>query len=306
MRTSPSNWPADGPRAAEPAPAATVIVLRDAPAGVQTFMVRRHAGAAFMAGADVFPGGRVDEGDRDTPGERWCDGIARAAAQLDDVPPPDAVAYHVAAVREMFEEAGILLARDAQGQFVQPADAERHLRFTSHRRDVHSGTRSLREVIEAEGLRVALDALVPYARWVTPPVDVRRFDTRFFIARMPSGQTPAHDDIETTHSVWVSPADALARCRRGDTSLPPPTWTTLRELEAFRTVGDALAWARERRIDRREPQFVEYGERKLLVLPGDPLSSEPSGEHGSAEAGPHVRVETRFELVDGRWVARDL
>ena len=165
-----------------------------------------------------------------------------------------------------------------------------------HRRDVHSGARPLREVIEAEGLRVALDALIPFAHWLTPPIDVRRFDTRFFIARMPPGQTPAHDDTETTHSVWVTPADALARCRRGETSLPPPTWTTLRELEASGTVDEVLEWARGRRIARCEPQLVESGERKWLVLPGDPLSSEPSHEP--------LPSETRFELVEGRWLAR--
>ena len=212
---------------------------------------------------------------------------------------PTRVAYHVAAVRELFEEAGILLARDRQGEFVRLDDAEIHVRFRRYRRDVHSGARSLREVIEAEGLRVALDALVPYAHWLTPPIDVRRFDTRFFVARMPSGQTPAHDDTETTHSAWVTPADALDRCRRGETSLPVPTWTTLRELEAFATVDHVLAWASGRRIHVCEPQLVERGERKFLVLPGDPLSAEPPREHG-----PHVQVETRFELVEGRWLAR--
>src|SRR4029077_18745450 len=107
----------------------------------------------FLAGADVFPGGRVDDGDRVTPNARWCDGIAQAAAQLDDLPSHDAVAYHVAAVRELFEEAGILLARDDRGQFVRFADGGRPLLFTRHRRDVHSGARSLRDVIEAAGLR---------------------------------------------------------------------------------------------------------------------------------------------------------
>ena len=312
VNPSPSKPPADEPRGAEAAPAATVIVLRDAPAGIQIFMVRRHAGTAFMPGADVFPGGRVDDGDREAPSERWCDGIAQAAVQLGDLRPPDAVAYHVTAVREMFEEAGILLARDRQGQFVRLADAERQRRFTRHRRDVHSGARSLHEVMEAEGLCVALDALVPYAHWLTPPIDVRRFDTRFFVVRLPPGQTPAHDDTETTHSAWRTPAEALALCRRGETFLPPPTWTTLRELEAFRTVDDVLGWARGRRIDRREPQYVERDDRKWLVLPGDPLSAEPPREHAdlSAEApratagdGPHVRFETRFDLVNGRWLA---
>jgi 8-oxo-dGTP pyrophosphatase MutT (NUDIX family) len=248
-----------------------------------------------MPGADVFPGGRVDGGDREVANDGWCDGIA-GAGHLDDAHPEDAVAYHVAAVRETFEEAGILLARDRQAQFVRLDEAELHVRFMRHRRDVHAGARSLREVMEAEGLRVALDALVPFAQWVTPPIDVRRFDTRFFIARMPPGQTPAHDDTETTHGVWVTPADALARCRRGDTSLPPPTWTTLRELEAFGKVDEVFEWARGRRIVRCEPRFVESGDRKWLVLPGDPLSSEPPREPPSPE--------TRFELVEGRWLAR--
>jgi 8-oxo-dGTP pyrophosphatase MutT (NUDIX family) len=295
---SPSSRPADEPRLADPAPAATVIVLRDVAAGIQIFMVRRHTGSAFMPGADVFPGGRVDEGDREAAAERWCDGIAQAAAHLDDMHRHAAVAYHVAAVRELFEEAGILLARDRQGQFVRLDDAERQVRFRRHRREVHSGARSLREMLEAEGLRVALDALVPFAHWLTPPIDVRRFDTRFFVARMPSGQTPAHDDTETTHGAWVTPADALDRCRRGDTSLPVPTWITLRELEAFATVDHVLAWARGRRIQVCEPQLVERGERKWLVLPGDPLSSEPPREPPPAE--------TRFELVEGRWLARSV
>jgi 8-oxo-dGTP pyrophosphatase MutT (NUDIX family) len=265
-------------------------------AGLQIFMVRRHTGTAFMPGADVFPGGRVDEGDREAPNDSWCDGAAQAAAHLDDVHESDAVAYHVAAVRELFEEAGILLARDRLGEFVRLDDADRQVRFRRHRHDVHSVARSLREVVESEGLRVALDALVPFAHWLTPPIDVRRFDTRFFVARMPSGQTPAHDDTETTHSAWVTPADALDRCRRGETSLPVPTWTALRELEAFATVDHVLAWAGGRQIHRREPQFVQRGTRKWLVLPGDPLSSEAPHE-------PPPR-ETRFELVEGRWLAR--
>lgn len=261
-------------------------------------MVRRHEGTAFMAGADVFPGGRVDAVDRESASDRWCDGYAQAAAQLCDVPPAEAVAYHVAAVRETFEEAGILLARDRDGQFVRLAGAELHLRFTRHRRDVQAASASLGEVIEAEGLRVALDALVPYAHWLTPPIDVRRFDTRFFITRVPPEQTPAHDDTETTHSMWVTPAEAIARCRRGEIVLPPPTWTTLRELEAFSTVDEAMGAARRRQITRREPEFLVRGDRKLLVLPGDPLSSEHAIEPPSSE--------TRFEFEDGRWLAREV
>jgi 8-oxo-dGTP pyrophosphatase MutT (NUDIX family) len=278
-------------------PAATVILLRDRPAGPEVFMVRRHEAAAFMAGADVFPGGRVDEADRETAGDRWCDGLVRAAAQLGDLPPAEAVAFHVAAVRETFEESGVLLARDREGLCVKLSGGDRHGRFARYRRDVHAGTRSLREVVEAEDLRIALDALVPFAHWVTPPIDVRRFDTRFFVALVPPGQTPVHDAGETTASSWVTPADAIARCRRGEIVLPPPTWTTLRELEGFTTATEAMSSARLRHITRREPMFLVHAERKLLVLPGDPLSSGPS-------AGPSPG-ETRFELTNGRWLARE-
>ena len=153
----------------------------------------------------------------------------------------------------------------------------------------------MRDVIERESVRLALDALVPFAHWVTPPIDVRQFDTRFFLTRVPPDQTPAHDDTETTHSTWATPADALARAVRDEIVLPAPTWTTLRELESFRTVDDALAWARQRRIVRRMPQLVERDGFRMLVLPGDPLHSEATND---------PPIETRFVQVAGRWRAQ--
>ena len=105
------------------------------------------------------------------------------------------------------------------------------------------GAVDLRDIVEREGLRLALDALVPLAHWVTPPMDVRQFDTRFFVTRVPAHQTPAHDETETTDSVWITAPEAIARCRADELILPPPTWTTLREIEPFRTVNEVLAWA---------------------------------------------------------------
>lgn len=244
-----------------------------------------------MAGAYVFPGGRVDEADRGVAAERWCDGLPHATAQLPDLAPIDAVAFHVAAVRELFEEAGVLLARDTTGSFVSLLDD----RYKQYRADVHSGRSSLREVVEQERLRLALDALIVFAHWVTPPVDTRRFDTRFFMTRVPPDQIPVHDDTETTHSTWIGPSAAIAECQRRAIDLPPPTWTTLRELESFRSVEETLAWARRRQIARREPRFLEQDGRKMLLLPGDPLNPEPATEAASSE--------TRFVLVDGRWRA---
>jgi 8-oxo-dGTP pyrophosphatase MutT (NUDIX family) len=284
------------PIAANARPAATVVVLRDSPAGPQVFMVRRHQGTAFMGGAHVFPGGRVDAADHGAADPSWCDGVDAAAAQLGDLPAADAVAFHVAALRELFEEAGVLLARDATGAFVRLTGDAVRARFTRYRVDVHDGLRALRGVIVGEHLRLALDAVVAFAHWVTPPIDVRQFDTRFFITRVPADQTPAHDDTETTHSTWITPAEAIAQAAADAIVLPPPTWTTLRELEHFQRVDDALAWARQRVLVRCMPHhIVDAAGRRLLLLPGDPLHPEPSDR---------PPVETRFVHLNGRWRAQ--
>jgi 8-oxo-dGTP pyrophosphatase MutT (NUDIX family) len=273
-------------------PAATVLVLRDAPNGPEVFMVRRHHAIAFMAGAHVFPGGRVDAADH-AAADDWCDGVALAGSSLAGVGADDALAFHVAAARELFEEAGVLLATTAQREFVSLAAPADHARFKQHRADVHDGRRSLREVIVGEQLRLALDAIVPFAHWVTPPTDVRRFDTRFFITRVPSDQAPVHDETESTHSCWLTPSDALSAAIAGDIVLPPPTWASLRELEPFADVDSALGWARSRTIHRREPLLLEDGARRSLVLPGDPMNPEEG----------QTCFETRFHLIDGRWRA---
>jgi 8-oxo-dGTP pyrophosphatase MutT (NUDIX family) len=272
-------------------PAATVIVLRDAANGPEVFMVRRHHAIAFMAGAHVFPGGRVDESDRSADAS-WCDAVPAAREKMPGVPPDDALALQVAAARELFEEAGVLLARHAAGDYVSLAPADDRERFSRHRAELNAGRATLRQIVTDENLRLALDALVHYAHWVTPPVDVRRFDTRFFVTRVPPHQTPVHDDHETTESVWIAPTSAIAAAGRGEIVLPPPTWATLRELERFASVDAALAWSRTRPVHRREPKLVveDNGVRRL-ILPGDPLLPEPDA----------VAFETRFVLTDGRW-----
>jgi 8-oxo-dGTP pyrophosphatase MutT (NUDIX family) len=278
-----------------PRPAATVVLLRDGAAGPETFLVRRHEGTAFMGGAHVFPGGRVDSGDRSVADDAWCDGL-EGAQRLGALAPDDAVAFRVAAARELFEEAGVLLARGARGEFAGLSDPDERSRFLHYRADVHALTRPLRDVIEREGLRLAMDALVPFANWVTPPIDVRQFDTWFFVTRVPPKQTPVHDEHETTHSSWIRPSDAIAAARRDEILLPIPTWTTLRELEPFATVDAALAWARGRVIVRRQPLLAEEDGVRMLLLPGDPLHPEPPAEQ--------LASELRFAHVDGRWRAR--
>jgi 8-oxo-dGTP pyrophosphatase MutT (NUDIX family) len=282
------------PIVANPRPAATVVVLRDGPAGPEVFMVRRHEDTAFMGGAHVFPGGRVEDADGDA-NDTWCDGVRHAVHQLSGLPAAQAVAFHVAAARELFEEAGVLLARHRNGGYVSLAEPADHERLKLDRVRVHDGQETLRAVIEREGLRLALDALILFSHWVTPPIDSRQFDTRFFMARIPPDQTPAHDDTETTHSLWVRPADAIAQSMKGEITLPPPTWSTLRELEPFESVRGALAWARRRTVIRRMPKAIERDGHRMLLLPGDPLHPDPAGDDPP--------LETRFVLIDRRWRA---
>jgi 8-oxo-dGTP pyrophosphatase MutT (NUDIX family) len=283
---------------ANPVPASTVVVLRDGSGGPEVFMVRRHESTAFMGGAHVFPGGRVDAADADADAT-WCDGLLHAIAQLSDVAREEALAFHVAAARELFEEAGVLLARGVDGRVVSLSSAGDRARLKQDRGDVHGGQTTLRAVLERERLRLALDTLMLCAHWVTPPIDRRQFDTRFFMTKVPSGQTPAHDEMETTHGAWLTPAEAIALSVRGDIDLPPPTWTMLREIEPFRSVDAALAWARTRKVVRRQPKvLVESGAggRRLLLLPGDPL-------HPDTSPSVEKPIETRFVFIDRRWRA---
>jgi len=182
---------------AAPRAASTVVLLRPA-APIDVFLVRRSDSIAFMGGAHVFPGGRVDATDHIDDVAAIADGAETVAARMTDVPIADAIAQHVAALRELFEEAGVLLAH--------PVTAASISRLAARRRELLSGKTSFPEIVRNEALRLALDELAYFAHWVTPEIETRRFDTRFFVARAPEGQTPIHDAGETSHSEWLSPA----------------------------------------------------------------------------------------------------
>jgi 8-oxo-dGTP pyrophosphatase MutT (NUDIX family) len=276
-------------------PASTVVIVRPSSRRFDVFLVRRHHNVAFMGGAHVFPGGRVDPGDRlDTPAD-FCDGVEAAALRASDLPPVDAVAHYVAAIRELFEEAGVLLARRSDGRLVDFSDGDESNRFRAYRRALARGSLTMRELAERERLRFALDEIVLFSHWVTPAVESKRFDTRFFVAALPPGQEPVHDETETTDSEWMDPADATDRCSRNDIALPPPTWTTLRTLSKLGSVEGVMQWARQQRIVRVEPTFIRNDTETLLTLPGDPTYPPLEG---------FERVdETRFRLEDGRWRA---
>ena len=198
-------------------PAATVMLLRDTDAGLEVFMLRRTTAAVFAAGMYVFPGGKVDPADGD--GDE---------------------AFVVAAIRECYEECGVLLAVDAAGNMVDDGHPA-----LAHRGAVYDGTADMRELAREHGLRLDTDALIWMSHWITPKGETaRRFDTRFFAAASPVGQSSYHDDNETVASMWVRPADAVASFERGELQLMPPTITNLRFLQEHHDVATAMAASR--------------------------------------------------------------
>lgn len=153
---------------------------------------------------------------------------------------------------------------------------------------------AVRELMEEANVAVAPADLAPLAHWVTPEIEIRRYDTRFFLARMPAGQDPRHDAGEMTALEWMSPTTAIAKFERRELLLPPPTWTTIRQLEQRASIDEVFAWARQRKVVCVMPGFIKTETQTMLTLPGDPLFP--------AIPGWDVPEETRFVLEDGaRW-----
>lgn len=250
--------PARGAREpAFPRPAATVILLRNSEEGrLQTFMVRRDPGARFAADAFVFPGGTVDEADHVVGGQPPCSGLTeeeahRRLTERGGEPPISealSLALHVAAVRELFEEAGILLARESMEEPVGELAAKVVERLARARPDVLVGKQALPAIALELGLELAPERLVYFSHWITPTQSPRRYDTRFFVVDHPSEQEATHCGIETVDGLWVAPAEMLARCEAGGTFMMPVTGRHLKVLSRFRTVGETLLFARDKTI----------------------------------------------------------
>jgi 8-oxo-dGTP pyrophosphatase MutT (NUDIX family) len=225
-------------------PAATVMLVRDGDTGLEVFMLQRTLSAAFARGQYVFPGGKVDDADHGEAFEPVCDGHDDATASARLGIGSGGLAWLVAAIRECFEEAGVLLARRGDdGEVVAFDDPAVAARFNEARHLVHAGERSLVDVCAEEGLILLTDRMHLVDHWVTPLGERRRFETRFFVAAAPPSQEPLHDDKETIASLWVRPADALEMWRAGDLQMFPPTVASLEFLLPHATVDDAMTAA---------------------------------------------------------------
>jgi 8-oxo-dGTP pyrophosphatase MutT (NUDIX family) len=268
-----------------PRDAATVVMLRDTAHGLEVFLVKRHQLSDVMGGAYVFPGGKLDTADCNIDAQAHLD---QTPAHLQhtlgesDTSASTATGLYVAAVREAFEESGVLFAQAAM-----PADLSNNA--------LPFGT-----LLAQHALRLHTRALVPWSRWITPlmpSVGSKRFDTRFFVACMPSDQTATHDNVETTESVWLPPRTALAQYWDGQIQLAPPQIMSLAHLARHTTVDSVLTQARRQPPPTVLPIGFDVGGERVICYPGDAQHGVPA----RALPGPtrlHYR-NRRFEPEGG-------
>lgn len=278
----------DVPQPAAPQPptpaktrdAATVVLLRDGQRGLETYLVKRSRTVDFMAGAHVFPGGRLDTADSSASACALLSADITALRQRlgEDLPPQHAAGLFIAAIRETFEEAGLLLGSLAAGWNTDDA-----------RRAVGQGALFLTLV-----QRLNAAVLVPWVRWVTPPVSPKRFDARFFLARAPEGQEPKVDGHEATEGLWIRPAEALRQWAEGTMQLAPATAKSIDMLSGHANVDAALAGAAARRPPVVEPKVWNEAGRAFISLPGDPRHPSPDVLGGTIQ---------RIQLEAGRYRA---
>ncbi len=243
----------------EPRDAATVVLVRDGAAGVEAFLLRRVAGMAFAGGMTVFPGGGVDPRDADTsvawagPPPSWWAERFSCSVEL-------ATALVCAAVRETFEESGVLLAGPSASSVVAST-----ARYASARAALVARELSLAQFLASEGLVLRADLLRPWANWVTPVEEPRRYDTRFFVAVLPGGQSADGMTSEASDAAWQRPVDALADWKAGRRALLPPTWVTLSELDELGSVSAVLESPRT--VSKIIPKLVREGGAVRVVVP---------------------------------------
>jgi 8-oxo-dGTP pyrophosphatase MutT (NUDIX family) len=268
---------------AEPRPASSLLVLRDRPGAPEVYMVRRHPSSPFAGGALVFLGGRVDELDASPELAEQTAGLAGESAArrlgLPSEQTPRARAHYVAAAREALEEGGLLIATPPPAE-----DALRELR-----RALLERRASFDGLLAERGLRLALDELRYLDHWVTPEVEPRRYDTRFFVCRAPAGQDASADPHETTGGAWLTVESALAD---HGAELWPPTLVILERLRAHASVDAILAAAPDRPLAPTQPRLLLEGAEITLLLPGDARYDDPA-----RRGGPEDCVVLR----GGRW-----
>ncbi len=280
--------------------AATVVLVREAADGFETFLLKRSGKSSFMAHARVYPGGTLDDADLDP--DVWEHVTGRSPAEVARIlrePEDRAIGLYLAAIRETFEESGVLLAHQGgEPGLVSLEDA----RWEAYRKALHQHELAMSELAEQENLRFPLERLAYFAHWITPFFESKRFDTHFFVARMPAAQRASHDAVETTEAQWMSPAAALDRNAADPTEfyLAPPTLRTLEQLAEFRSVEELFAYCDGRRPPTLLPHFEPSDDGMVLILPGD--AAYPVDDERYAVGEPVDDSVTRMLMgEDGVW-----
>ncbi|HOY78656.1 MAG TPA: NUDIX hydrolase [Hyphomonadaceae bacterium] len=242
----------------QPKPASTVVLVRDSletPQTLEVLMVRRSAGMAFGASAWVFPGGKVAASDADPAWDDLSDGTYEHYQR----------SLRIAAAREVFEESGLMLAtRDGR-----ELDANASAGFDAMRSAVEADPALLIKLAREASLRLTLDRLIPFAHWITPNFEPRRFDTHFYLVHAPADQVVRHDGREAVDHQWVAPQELLERRKQGGAKLMFPTRLNLEVLARSSTAAEAVAAARAREVVTVEPRVEERADGKVLVIPAE-------------------------------------
>jgi 8-oxo-dGTP pyrophosphatase MutT (NUDIX family) len=246
-------------------PAATVMLIDDRP-DLQVFMMERHANTVFAGGMWVFPGGAVDHQDDASYYSRIATHRTDAdASQIMDLD-SGGLAYYMAAIRETFEESGVLLALQQADESLLKIDDSNKDRFNQYRDQLNAANIDLRTILQTEKLLADVGQMHYIARWITPLGSPRRFDARFFLARIPSNQIPVHDDGELVNSVWLSPEEILERAASKDMILMTPTLRMVKCLAQFKSADEALQAVSTNPADER---VRVHAQSRELLLPGD-------------------------------------
>ena len=251
-----------------PLPAATLVLLRDTSPGVEVLLMQRHRASKFAGGDYVFPGGKVEVDDNPEDAAAWCAGMdpQRAAARIGLAgDPKTALGNWIGAIRETFEEVGVLLAYDASGAWAR-LDAQR---FAKYQAACNEDNQAFWDMIKAERFTLATDRLVYFAHWITPEESPYRYDTRFFAAPMPDTQTPAADTREVIDMRWLSPKGALEAFKRGEISLRNPTVQNLKLVDAA-SAKESLGALEGRDVPTIRPRVIMEGDKRRILMPGDP------------------------------------
>jgi 8-oxo-dGTP pyrophosphatase MutT (NUDIX family) len=289
--------------------ATTVILLREETRGFGVYLLKRSEKSSFMPANFVYPGGMVDPEDSQPAIYDRCKGVSPEEAHRilgKSLPPEEGLSYWVAGIRELFEEAGVLLAYDQKGNLLSSRNPAHRELMARYRGPIQNGNVTMAKMAQEEKLFFAVDQVYFHAHWITPEAYPQRFDTYFFLARHPVGQEASHDQKEMTAGMWVTPQEALERNSKGEMVLSPPTLKTIEDLSLFTSLDDLFTASRKNVIEPVLPILKKVSNQTFIVYPWDPYypvfqqGDIPDPLDHGRPSQPGDRA-TRILFREGRW-----